>query len=30
MIIFGTVKKAETFKREFEQWQKKKRAGMKL
>ena len=26
----GRVKKAETFKREFELWQKKKRASMKL
>ncbi len=29
-IAAGRVKKAETFKREFEQWQKKKRAGIKL
>ena len=29
-IATGRVKKAETFKREFEQWQKKKRTGMKL
>lgn len=29
-IAAGRVKKAETFKREFELWQKKKRAGMKL
>lgn len=29
-IASGRVKKAGTFKREFEQWQKKKRAGMKL
>ena len=29
-IAAGKVKKAETFKREFAQWQKKKRAGMKL
>jgi hypothetical protein len=29
-IAGGRVKKAETFKRDFEQWQKKKRAGMKL
>lgn len=28
-IAKGRVKKAETFKQEFEQWQKKKRAGMK-
>ncbi len=29
-IASGRVKKAGTFKREFELWQKKKRAGMKL
>ena len=29
-IASGRVKKAGTFKSEFEQWQKKKRAGMKL
>ena len=29
-IASGRVKKAETFKREFAQWQKKKRSGMKL
>ena len=29
-IAAGWVKKATTFKQEFEQWQKKKRAGMKL
>lgn len=29
-IAAGRVKKAETFKREFEQWQKKKRTSMKL
>jgi hypothetical protein len=29
-IAAGRVKKAETFKRDFEQWQKKKRSGMKL
>ena len=29
-ISTGRVKKAETFKREFEQWQKKRRTGMKL
>ena len=29
-IAVGRVKKAETFKREFAQWRKKKRAGMKL
>ncbi len=29
-IETGKVKKAGTFKREFEQWQKKKRAAMKL
>ena len=28
-IAAGRVKKAGTFKREFEQWQKKKRVGMK-
>jgi hypothetical protein len=29
-IVAGRVKKSATFKREFEQWHKKKRAGMKL
>ena len=29
-IAAGRVKKGETFKREFAQWQKKKRSGMKL
>ena len=29
-ITAGRVKTAATFKQEFEQWQKKKRAGMKL
>jgi hypothetical protein len=29
-IASGQIKKAENFKREFQQWQKKKRAGMKL
>ena len=29
-IAAGRIKKAGTFKQEFEQWQKKKRAGMKL
>jgi len=29
-IAAGRVKKAETFKREFVQWQKKRRTAMKL
>ena len=29
-IAVGRIKNSETFKREFEQWQKKKRASMKL
>jgi len=29
-IAAGRIKKAETFKREFAQWQKKKRASLKL